>query len=77
MFVSYLVLYFTFNYTACFGESSELMLGSYYFLPLDYSQKVSYSSISYYWSPFPILLERYFNPANLQIDDLEIAIQMD
>jgi len=48
MFVSYLVLYFTFNYTACFGESSELMLGSYYFLPLDYSQKVSYSSISYY-----------------------------
>ncbi len=75
---SYLVLYFTFNYTACLGESSELLLGSsYYFLPLDSSQKVSYSSISYYWSPFPILFERYFNPATLHIEDLEIAIQID
>lgn len=41
------------------------------------SQKVSYSSLSYSWSPLPIFWDRNFNAGTLQVADLTIEIQID
>jgi len=69
------------SFSSTLGESLSGRLFTIYpssFLTVPvYSQKVSSSSLSSYWSPFPIFKDKYFNPGTLQLVDLVMAIQMD
>jgi hypothetical protein len=60
-----------------YSSDSLFMCSPVYCFAVVSSQKVSYSSLSYSWSPLPIFCERNFNAGTLQVADLTIEIQMD